>query len=456
MNRKLTNISALQLFQLMRFGALLLIGIVFTKTRLSTQDIGEYEQFLFLAGGVSFFWLNGLIQGMLPIVKQGGKANLSRFFNTFVLISFFSLACAVFLFFLARPVSQILLNSGQIDYLGLLLLYLLVGVPANLVEYFFLVRNEAKKIVWYGFISFLLMVLLVIWPVMVGKGIGFSLYGLVISAALRYLYLWFLLLKSGTPLKISVPFMKEHLALSSPLILSAVLSGSAQYVDGFIVTSRFDEATFAVFRYGARELPLALLLANAFSSAMLPEFSHGDKALLLANAFSSAMLPEFSHGDKTNVILLKLKAESVRLANFLFPLSAALLLLSHALFPIIFNARFEQSASIFNIYLLLVISRLLFPQTLLTGLRQTSFIAFASFLELVLNVLLSLWFVTIWGIEGIAYATVLAYLFEKLFLVFITKKRLNIAVTKYQDIFRHLIYSLLLLAVFYLVEFVIY
>lgn len=435
MNRKLTNISALQLFQLMRFGALLLIGIVFTKTRLSTQDIGEYEQFLFLAGGVSFFWLNGLIQGMLPIVKQGGKANLSRFFNTFVLISFFSLACAVFLFFLARPVSQILLNSGQIDYLGLLLLYLLVGVPANLVEYFFLVRNEAKKIVWYGFISFLLMVLLVILPVMVGKGIGFSLYGLVISAALRYLYLWFLLLKSGTPLKISVPFMKEHLALSSPLILSAVLSGSAQYVDGFIVTSRFDEATFAVFRYGARELPLALLLANAFSSAMLPEFSHG---------------------DKTNVILLKLKAESVRLANFLFPLSAALLLLSHALFPIIFNARFEESASIFNIYLLLVISRLLFPQTLLTGLRQTSFIAFASFLELVLNVLLSLWFVTIWGIEGIAYATVLAYLFEKLFLVVITKKRLNIAVTKYQDIFRHLIYSLLLLAVFYLVEFVIY
>jgi Na+-driven multidrug efflux pump len=133
-----------------------------------------------------------------------------------------------------------------------------------------------------------------------------------------------------------------------------------------------------------------------------------------------------------------------------------LLLLSHVLFPVLFDARFEQSASIFNIYLLLVTSRLLFPQTLLIGLKQTSVIAFASFLELILNVSLSLWFVVLWGIEGIAYATVLAYLFEKVFLVAITKRRLNISVTKYQDISRHLIYSLLLFAVFYLVEFVIY
>jgi O-antigen/teichoic acid export membrane protein len=435
MNQKLTNISALQLFQLVRFGAFVLIGIVFTKTQLSTQAIGEYEQFLFLAAGISFFWLNGLVRGILPLTKHGETANINRFFNAFVLLGFFSLVCVALLAMLARPVSEMLLNTGRIDYLWLLLLYLFLSVPANLVEYFFLIKNEPKKIIWYGIVSFFVTVLLVVVPAVMGKGIAFSLYGLVVSAALRYLYLWFLILKSGASLRLSFPYMKEHLALSAPLILSAVLSGSAQYVDGFIVTSRFDEATFAVFRYGARELPLAFLLANSFSNAMLPEFNSG---------------------NKIEAILSKLKSESARLANLLFPLSVVLLLLSHVLFPVLFDARFEQSASIFNIYLLLVTSRLLFPQTLLVGLKQTSVIAFASFLELILNVSLSLWFVGLWGIEGIAYATVLAYLFEKVFLVAITKKRLNIPVTKYQDISRHLIYSLLLFAVFYLVEFVIY
>ncbi|HKJ41124.1 MAG TPA: oligosaccharide flippase family protein [Sunxiuqinia sp.] len=434
MKFKLTNISALQLFQLMRFGALMLIGIVFTKTSLTTQSIGEYEQFLFLAGAVSYFWLNGLIRGLLPLTKEDDRTNHIRFFNAFLLLSLFSLICVGLLSLLARPVSEGLLNNSHIKYLGLLVLYLVLGVPANLIEYFFLIRKEPSRIFTYGSISFSLMVAMIIAPSIAGLPITFSLYGLIVITILRYIFLWVILLRGG-PLKVSFPFMKEHLRLSAPLILSAVLSGSAQYVDGFIVTSRFDEATFAVFRYGARELPLVLLLANAFSNAMLPEF--GNKQKLKEN-------------------LKQIKMESLRLANLLFPLSAILLVTSHFLFPLVFNSQFEESATIFNIYLLLITSRLLFPQTLLIGLKETSIIAWASFLELIVNVALSLWFVTFWGIEGIAYATIIAYLFEKAFLVVRARGRLNISLTHYQNIFRHLIYSLLLLAVFYLVEFVIY
>lgn len=434
MKFKLTNISALQLFQLMRFGALILIGIVFTKTSLTTKAIGEYEQFLFLAGGVSYFWLNGLIRGLLPLTKGDEKSNHIRFFNAFLLLSIFSLVCAVLLSFLAQPLSSALLNNSQINYLGLLLLYLILSVPANLIEYYFLIRKESTRIFSYGLISFSLMVVFIVAPSIAGLDIKFSLYGLLAIAALRYIFLWILMV-SGGPLKISITYMKEHLHLSAPLILSAVLSGSAQYVDGFIVSSHFDEATFAIFRYGARELPLVLLLANAFSTAMLPEFGNKQK------------LPEN---------LKQIKRESLRLANFLFPMSAILLMFSHFLFPIVFNAQFEESATVFNIYLLLIVSRLAFPQTILIGVKDTTIIAWASFFELILNVSLSLWFVTLWGIAGIAYATVIAYLFEKIFLAILTKIRLNIPVTNYLNIFRHLIYSLLLFVVFYLVEFVIY
>ncbi len=434
MNFKLTPVFSLQLFQLMRFGTFILIGIVFTKTNLSTQSIGEYEQFLFLAGGVSFFWLNGLIRGLLPMAKEPRNDGASPVFNAFLLISLFTLLVVAILAIAGNLVGRTLLGGGEIPYLGLLLGYLFFSVPANLIEYFFLLRNEPQKIVYYGAVSFFTMFLLVVLPVLFALDLRFVMYGLLLVAFLRYLFLLGLIF-SIRESRFSKGFIREHFGLSAPLIVSALLSGSAQYIDGFIITSRFDEATFAVFRYGARELPLVLLLANAFSNAMLPEFSN--KTMLQAS-------------------LALIKKESGRLANLLFPITALLVVMSHELFPIIFNADFGGSATIFNIYLLLIISRLIFPQTILIGLKQTAVVARASLLELILNVSLSLMFVRFWGISGVAYATVIAYLFEKIYLVVVLNRQLDIAPINYQNSFRHLFYSLLLLVIFFIVEFVIY
>ncbi|SFF63555.1 lipopolysaccharide biosynthesis protein [Sunxiuqinia elliptica] len=434
MNLKLTSISSLQLFQLMRFGTFILIGIIFTKTQLSTEAIGEYEQFLFLAGGVSFFWLNGLIRSLLSIANESREDHASPIFNAFLLISALSVLVIIALALGSRLFGEQLLGEATGPYLPLLLAYLFFSVPANLVEYFFLLKKQPGRILRYGVISFLLMLILVSLPPVIGFDIQWSLYGLLGVAVGRYGYLLVLLLRAGEN-RYSASFMQKHWQVALPLIFSALLSGSAQYVDGFIVTSYFDEATFAVFRYGARELPLVVLLANAFSNALLPEFS--DKGRLVEN-------------------LSRIKSESLRLSNVLFPLSAVMLLCSHALFPVVFNAGFAASATIFNVYILLTISRLLFPQTILIGLQKTRMIAWASAGELLLNVCLSLWFVQLWGIVGVAYATVVAYLFEKLFLAVVVKQSLNIGITKYQNCFRHLIYSLLLLALFIIVEFVMY
>ena len=61
-------------------------------------------------------------------------------------------------------------------------------------------------------------------------------------------------------------------------MITTLISGSAQYTDGFIVSVVFrDPAKFALFRYGAKEFPLFLMLANGLSSAMLSEFSTREK-----------------------------------------------------------------------------------------------------------------------------------------------------------------------------------
>lgn len=433
MNLRIGNISSLQLFQLLRFSTFLLIGIVFTKTGLAKVEIGEYETVLFVAGAVSFFWLNGLIQGLLSVFNKTEKKS-NQFFNAFVLLSVFSVIAIFFLFLFEKSFSQSLLKNTEIPFLKYLLVYLFFSVPASLSEYIYLLKNEARNIVRYGLISYFLMFALVSIPAILGYSIEYSLSGLVLSSMFRYCWLLLLLWKNSI-WKISFPFVTEHIKLSIPLIISAFMSGSAQYIDGFIVSSHFDDAAFAIFRYGAREFPLVLLLANTFSTAMLPHFSEK---------------------EKINETIQEIKEYSKKLMHILFPLSIILLGLTHWLFPIVFNSGFSESATIFNIYLLLITSRLIFPQTILIGMKQTSVIAWASMFEIIINVSLSLWFVVLWGLPGIAYGTVVAYFSEKLFLTCWLSAKMGISAGKYLNISLHLLYSLLLLIVFSFIEFVIY
>jgi O-antigen/teichoic acid export membrane protein len=433
MKFKLTTVSALQSYQLMRYGSLILIGIFMAKSVLGLEGIGQYEQFLFLAGSVSFFWLNGLIRGLLPLCAEK-KQWEAGFFNAFLLLSLLSAITAVLVLLVAGAWGPLMAGYGVKDQLWMLALYLIFASPANLTEYYLLVRKKKKAIIASGLLSYLLLMLFVLIPVWLGFGVAGCIRGLVLWAFCRYFVLWLVVLRK-LPFRFSWPYQKEHIRVSYPLVLAALVSGSAQYVDGFIIRFRYNEQVFAVFRYGARELPLVSLLANGLSNALLPVFANG---------------------SRVEVGLGQLRKKTSAMADYLFPLSAIMLISAHLLFPVLFNSRFAVSATVFNIYLLLITSRLLFSQTILVGMKETGFILWASVFELVMNVALSLIFVRYWGIAGVAWATVLAYLAEKLLLVCVVRKKLNIPLSKYQNISRHLIYSLLLLLLFYLVEFVIY
>lgn len=425
----LNTISAFQFFQAVRYCTLILVGVVFTKTVLTQSAIGEYETFVFLAGAISFFWLNGMLKALLPLASTSKKST-TNIFSAFVVIQVFSVFSAVFLFFLQPFFSGFLLNGNAVPEIYLLLLFIVFGVPANLVEYFYLIKKNNQAIIIYALLAFFVQFVLVVLPVVLGYGIQMALKGLVLSSVLRYVWLWVVFI-SNKEIRFSKSFTREHLKLGAPLVAATFFSGSAQFVDGFIVTSKFNEETFAVFRYGARELPLAMLLANALGNAMLPEFANPDKL-------------------KQN--LQRLKNSVLKLMRFLFPLSMILLLVSKPVFPILFNSGFAESASIFNVYLLLVISRLLMPQTILNGLKISKPIMIASFFELLLNVALSLIFVQFMGIVGIALATFVAYLFEKIYLIVVVRQKLNIQLSEYLSVKKYLVYSFGTIVIFILAE----
>jgi len=421
LKNKITNISALQFYQLLRYTTLVIISILLSKSYFTQVQIGEYETLLFIAGSVSFFWLNSIIKSFLSLHKRANKEQ-SDIFNFYILILIFSIV--IFLILKILVLSKI---SGlhNIKYVNLITYYILLIGTSSISEYILLVKNKIKEIFIYGVISYSIQFIIVGCSIFIFADILYVLYSLILVSILRNIFTMYIVAKYST-IKISIQFLKNNLKLSYPLMFSFLLSGSAQYIDGIIVKYKYNNDVFAIFRYGTKEFPILIILTDALSNALVSEFS------------------------STNIknVLLKLKQKSTKLIKYLFPVSILLLVFSNYLFQYIFNKQFIESAKVFDIYLLLIISRMLFPQTIMLGLRNTKIIFSASIIEFIINVTLSLLLVQYYGIEGVAFATIIAFISEKLFLIYKLKTVYKISAKEYINIKQLLLFSLLLIFIF--------
>ena len=423
----MTPVRALQFFQVLRFGTFFLTGILFTKFGLSTYDIGIYESLLFLGSVLSFFWLSGLTQSLLA--KYQPKEKSKEFFNAFLVLLGISVVVFIAFRLLVTPYSFMANNPEVLAYYSAFSFYVLLIGPSYLVEYILLLKEKSKGLALYGIVAFGIQLVAVAGPIAFGYGLQEAVFGLMFSAAIRFLILLVLLFKYAE-FKVDSYFIRQFLLTGGPLIAATLLSGSAEYLDGFIVSKYFDEGTFAVYRYGAKEFPLVLLLANAFSNGMVPKVAQ--------------------LGIKE--VAATIKKESLRLMHVFFPISIGFMLVSEWIYPRLFNPDFIESAAVFNVYLLLVVSRLVFPQTLLIGLKKTKIIMAVAGLELAVNFGLSILLVPQFGLVGIAFATVIASILDKFVLMLFLKSSEGISASTYWPWKWHLGYSVVLALMFVLIN----
>jgi O-antigen/teichoic acid export membrane protein len=436
--KNINSVAGLQVFNILRFVTFLIISIVFTKIGLSKEEIGLFEVAIFIASIASFFWVTGLVQAFLPLYKSsktfGDEEKIPgqkspEIFNIYIILIFFSLAVAGFGFAIQGNFS-VFGFKGHVPLLNITLWYLLLSSPANLVEYIYMVQNKSGNTLSYAYITYTLQLIAAILPVVLGYNVIWSLRALVIVAGIRNIWL-LTLIYNYAEIKISVPYIKEILVFSAPLIVSSLVSGSSQYIDGLVISTHYNADGFAIFRYGAKELPFVAMLAAGLSSAMLTEFN--DKS-------------------KIHETLAQIKKKSLRIMHMMFPLTIVLLLFAKPMFKAIFSPEFTRSSDDFVIYLLANLSRLLFPHTILIGLKKGKSLMTISFIEVLLNIFFSIWLVNIYGIVGVALATVVAYLFSKAIMIAYNYYKLGINPSDYIPIRWYAFYSFMLGLVFVLLD----
>ena len=424
-------LNALQVFQLLRFATTLSIGILLAKFfRLPTEEIATYEILLFLANFLSFFWIGGVQKTLLSQYHRASISADALIIKLVVLLLVLGIVAGGLLYIFSDYLVATLTQYEQLPYLGYVSLYLLLDSPTTLIEFLYLLRKEDRLIIRYGIILFFLRLCVVLIPLSLGCSLEWIFLSLVGWSVFKICWLGYLIKKSfGNLLRKLADWGQWQLILYSvlPLSLHGLLGGGMEYVDGWIVSSYFSEVEqFAIFRYGARELPLVTILTAALVATLIPKMV-----------------------ENQELSLQEMRQSIDRLSDWLFPVSIVLVGISPYLFPVVYNEDFRESATVFNIYLLIISSRILLPQVIIYAHQHNSVLVYSAIVELVVNLFLSIYFVRRFGLPGIAFATVIAYWINKIILIMYNYRTFNIPFTAYLSIKKYLIYNFLLLLAFY-------
>ena len=403
---RLSTVSSLQLFQLSRYSGFVLTGICFARMGIAKAEIGRFETFLWWMGLFSFFWIAGLMNSMLATYgRQNDRDRKQLLFTTFCLILLLSA--------LAGGVQWIAGGSA----LGLA--YLLLNNASYIVEYILFLQDHRRRLIIYGITMAVIQFLLCVIPAYVYSDTHYSLYGLLIAAGIKFIYIVYLL-RRHTLTEFQWIRLRQLFLLALPLMLSFFVNGSAEYIDGAVVKHFFTLGDFSVFRYGSRDFPLFTILAATLSMSMIPRVAEN--------------IPEGLDG---------IRRESLRYMHLFFPLAIVLILCSKWLFTFIFTSAFTESGHIFAALMLLTVPRLMFPQTILTALKENKLILVSAIIEMLINIVASVVLARQYGLVGVAYGTVIAFIAEKMLMTAILYYKHDIAPSSYISFFPFTIYSLL-------------
>ncbi len=430
---ELNKYNSLQLFQFLRFGTFFLISILLAKitygrftSGFGTLIISKYEMLMLLSSSLTFFWVSSITNTLIPFYHASDEEKQKRIlFNAFAILTIFSVIAGII-----TAVVGHYKYPKDADLFQMFGLVVFLNTPTYIADYIFYLKGKYKSLMIWGIVTFGAHIILLCLPIFMRQTLNLAINLLVILSMIKFNYTLVLLMKYSL-ISFHTRLIQEFMKKVLPFLFSILLAGSMDYINSYIVEYYFSPIDFAVFRYGAKELPIFLILANSLSNIYSGE---------IANFNKNGQLQEG---------LAKLKLSSTKLMRWLFPSTIVLILVSKYFFELAYNQDLVQGYKIFNIYLLLIISRMLFPQTVIMGLMKNRIFYLVSTNYLIINCILSFWLIGFLGIEGIAYATVISFMVEKILLVIYCKME-GVQLSKYTSVPEYIFYSILTLGAFFL------
>jgi O-antigen/teichoic acid export membrane protein len=387
------GIFSLQLFNALRQASLLLGSVLIARSGLNLAEIGIFETLQFLNFLFTFVWHTGLFSAYLRKAGEESSPLTLHSAFPFLIVFFFSLLVGILIFisgpfwrsFFDLDISPTIFTS--------FLVYMVTQIPVFFLPILLMVWSKKNLSATFSLLYFFAYGVFFLFYYLLGEGLELLLMGMAgVNTLFFILSLLIVGFLKSTNWLVQKGFVKEWIFSSLPLMLYSLLGSLAFLFDNWWINEWYqDKEVYALFRYGARELPFVQTFVITLGSGMV---------------FQLAKNPKVALGD--------LRRKTLEVLSWVGPLCLLLTLLSPILFQWVYGFQFKESAFVFNLYLLLLFSRLFYSQSLVLAWGGNRVLVVVTFVELVINVGLSMLWIKNWGIMGVVMATVTAFFFEKI------------------------------------------
>lgn len=418
--------KAFHFFSIFRQLGTLIISIVFSNADIGLEFIGNYEFLLFIGTTFTLFVSQGFLDAFNLLFDS---TNRKITFSVYSISLLVGIVIGAFLIGFESQIVHYLTSTSEVAFYQLYAIFIIIDFNTWLTPILLLRGDNKKTLTLYTIVVNTLWVIIVTLPVILNFNPQWIFIGLIGISVFKQFFLIVLIIQHAD-CTIDWNIGREWLRKSVPFIGYALLGGFHLIADNWMVGHYFprDKEIFAIFRYGARELPFSIIIAAAFSTAIVP-----------------VLQKKNTYGLKT------FKKKWKKLSSILILLAFFALVFSKKIFLIVYGAEFELSAEIFSIYILVILSRILILKPLIMTQNLNHWLVPIAISELIVNVSLSYLLVPIFGLSGIAWGTVIAYSYEKIFMILLLKIKNKLSPVQYLSIPHFTMYVVIIIICFVLV-----
>lgn len=207
----------------------------------------------------------------------------------------------------------------------------------------------------------------------------------------------------------SFSFINKIVKFSVPMGMASMCGAITMQMDKVIVSTMTTPENFAVYAIGAVEIPLIGIITGSVSAVLIAD-----------------MKKCVENGDFNEAVrLFRLTAEKT--SYIIFPCMFFLFVCGDSIIQTLYSEKYARSVIPFRWYLLLLPARTVIFNALLMATNQTKTIFYRAIISLLINTVLSIIFVNIFGPFGAAVSAVLTiYCWSVVYNLYSLSKRINV------------------------------
>jgi O-antigen/teichoic acid export membrane protein len=371
------------------FIAAFAIPIVLSRI-LDQAEFGTYKQLFLIYATLFGLAQLGIAESLYYFIPRDAHRAGQHIANSVLTLAAAGIACLTLLTLFSDAIAGWLANpqiSAGLLPLGVFLGLTLLTAPFEIV---LVSRGRYSGAAFTYAASDLVRVVCMVVPAVAFGTIAGVMWGVVAFALARLVaMLWALRRDAVTGFRPQLSMWRRQLAYALPFALAVGVEVVQANFHQYVVATRFDAATFAIFAVGVLQMPLVDIIATSTASVMMVKMRSG--------------------GDLDTRAALALWHDTiVRLSLVVFPLVAFMVIAARDLIVLVFTDAYAASVPIFQLSTLAILPACLCVDAVLRAHAQTRVLLVLNVVRLAAVALLIGGLLNAFGLRGAVAATLCA------------------------------------------------